>query len=469
MDSSNTKSFPLVVIGAGAGGLVIAIGATKAGKKVLLIEKGNYGGDCTNFGCIPSKSLIASAHAAASIKESKDLGIEVSSQSIQAKRSLSRVREIVAEIRSHEDPDALKKLGLETLTGTAKFEGPHVLRVNDEIIRANQIVIATGSSPFIPPIKGLDTTPFLTNETIFELEEIPKSLVVMGGGPIGCELAQAFLRLGSKVSLIHSHKALLNKEETGAQEVIAAQFKSEGMSLYLNIGVNEVTYHEGQFQIFLENGEKIESEALLVSVGRKPNVSSLNLEAAGVIYTDKGIPVDAYGRTNQSHIWAVGDVIGTPFFTHWAENQARSVLTSLLLPFPFKKKINKDQSIPRVTYTDPEVASIGLSEEEARQKYNIATYTVPLSQVDRAITTGQTEGFVKIVTKKWSSKILGCTIVAPRAGEMLSEVSLAMYADIPLRKLSAVIHPYPTYSGAIRKAADMWLTQTILSLFRRKK
>jgi pyruvate/2-oxoglutarate dehydrogenase complex dihydrolipoamide dehydrogenase (E3) component len=467
--SSNEKSYPIVVIGAGAGGLVIAIGATKAGKKVLLIEKGNYGGDCTNFGCIPSKSLIASGHSAAAIKEGKELGIEVSSQIMQANKSLSRVREIVAEIRSHEDPEALNKLGLETLTGTAKFDGPNILRVNENIIRAKQIVIATGSSPFIPPIKGLDKTPFLTNETIFELKEIPKSLLVMGGGPIGCELAQAFLRLGSKVSLIHSHPELLNKEESIAQEVIAAQFKSEGMSLHLGMSVKEVTYHDGQFQILLENGQKIESEALLVSVGRKPNVSSLNLEAAAVNYTDKGIPVDAYGRTNQSHIWAVGDVVGTPFFTHWAENQARNVLTSLILPFPFKKKINKNQSIPRVTYTDPEVASIGLSEKEANQDYNIATYTVPFSQVDRAITTGQTKGFVKIVTKKWSSKILGCTIVGPRAGEMLGEISLAMYAGISLRKLSALIHPYPTYNGAIRKAADLWLTQTILPIFKRKK
>ena len=274
----------------------------------------------------------------------------------------------------------MNKLGLETLTGLAQFDGPHILRVNDHRIKAEQIVIATGSAPFIPSIKGLDETPFLTNETIFNLKKIPKRLVVIGGGPIGCELAQAFLRLGSEVSLIHSHPALLNKEEFSAQEVITAQFKSEGMSLHLDMRVKEVTYHDGQFQIFLKNGQKIESDGLLVSVGRRPNVSSLNLEAAGVNYTDKGISVDAYGRTNQSHIWAVGDVIGAPFFTHWAENQARSVLTSLILPFFLKKKIDKHQFIPRVTYTDPEVASIGLLEKEASQSYNIATYRVPFSR-----------------------------------------------------------------------------------------
>lgn len=463
------NSYPIVVIGAGAGGLVIAIGATKAGKQVLLIEKGNYGGDCTNFGCIPSKSLIASGHSASAIKEGKALGLEFSSQLIQGHEALSRLRTIVAEIRSHEDPKALNKLGLKTLTGEAKFEGPYVLRVNGEMINAKQIVIATGSSAFIPQIKGLDQTPFLTNETIFELKKIPKSLAVMGGGPIGCELAQAFLRLGSNVSLLHSHPKLLNKEESEAQDIISHQFKKEGMLLYLGLSVKEVSYHQGQFQILLENGQKIDSEVLLVSIGRKPNVSSLNLEAAGVHYTDQGIPVDAYGRTNQSHIWAVGDVIGSPFFTHWAENQARSVLTSLLLPFFLKKKIDKKQSIPRVTYTDPEIASVGLSEIEAKLSYNTATYMVPFSQVDRAITTGRTEGFVKIVTKKWSSKILGCTIVGPRAGEMLGEMTLAMYAGIPLRKLSGLIHPYPTYNLAFRKAADLWLTQTILSIFKRKK
>lgn len=469
MNTSPTKFYPLVVIGAGAGGLVVAVGATKAGKKTLLIEKGNYGGDCTNFGCIPSKSLIASSHSVASIKEGHELGVEISSPFIQADKSLSRVREIVARIRHHEEPEALKKIGLETLTGTAIFKGPNILQIDDHIISAGQIVIATGSSPYIPPIKGLDQTPFLTNESIFDLKKIPQSLVVLGGGPIGSELAQAFLRLGSKVSLIHSHNTILNKEEASASQVVMNRFKNEGMHLYLGVGVKEVHFHNNFFEIVLENGQKIEAEILLVSTGRKPNVSSLNLAAAGVNFSDKGIPVDAYGRTNRSHIWAVGDVVGTPFFTHWAENQARSVLASLLLPFPFKKKINKNQPIPRVTYTDPEVASIGLTEKEAGQKYLIATYFVPFSQVDRAITTGKTQGFIKIVTKKWSSKILGCTIVGPRAGEMLGEISLAMQAGIPLRKLSSLIHPYPTYNGAIRKAADLWLTETILPLFRRKK
>jgi pyruvate/2-oxoglutarate dehydrogenase complex dihydrolipoamide dehydrogenase (E3) component len=461
------KRYPIVIIGAGAAGLVIAIGAAKAGKKILLIEKGNYGGDCTNFGCIPSKSLIASANAAQAIKEGKNFGLEFTPSLLNTSSSLVRTRRIVEEVRFHEDPAALAKMGVITLTGTAIFKDPHRLTVNGKEIFGKQIVIATGSSPFIPPIEGLAATPFLTNETIFDLKEIPASLGIMGGGPIGCELAQAFQRLGSQVCIIHTHEQLLNREGKLAQKSIADQFKKEGIVLHLGSHVQEVQYQNDRFQIVLDQGQRITAHSLLVAVGRRPNVTSLNLAAAGIQYSEKGILVDAYGRTNQSHIWAVGDITGSPFFTHWAENQARSVLTSLLLPF--KKKLDRKQAIPRVTYTDPEIASVGLTEEQAGAIYKIAIYHVPFSSVDRAITTGQTEGFIRIITKKWSSQILGCTIVGPRAGEMLGEISLAMHAKIPLRKLARLIHPYPTYNQAIRKAADLWLTQTLLSCFKRRK
>ncbi len=455
------KNYPLIVIGAGAAGLVIAIGATKAGKKVLLIEKGLYGGDCTNFGCIPSKALIASAHAAHNIKNAKQFGIECASSTFSADGSLKRVQDIVKDVRSHEDPDALAKMGVETLDGEASFVDPHTLNVNGETIFAKQIVIATGSSPFIPQIEGLGTTPFLTNETVFNLSRIPKSMAVLGGGPIGAELAQAFQRLGSKVSLIHSHDTILDREDPLAQEVVAKQLQKDGISLHLNTKPTNIQYVNEKFQI----DPNIETDALVIATGRRPNVSSLQLENAKVLFSEKGISVDAYGRTNQSHIWAVGDVAGAPFFTHFAEHQARAVLTSILLPF--KKKI-KSRQIPRVTFTDPEVASVGLSEEEAAKKHTIASYMVPFSSVDRAITDSREEGFIKIITKKWTSQILGCTIVGPRAGEMIGEVLLAMHAKIPLRKLSSLIHPYPIYNQAIRKAADMWLTQTVLSLFRKK-
>jgi len=469
----NVKKYSIIVIGAGAGGLVIAKGAAKAGKKVLLIEKAHYGGDCTNFGCIPSKSLIASADVAFALRKAKTYGIELNSFSFDATQVLERVRCIVEKVKTTEDPAALSKEGIETITGIAEFIDPHILKVNNLFVSAKKIVIATGSYPFIPSIEGLNETPFLTNETIFLLNSIPKRLIVMGAGPIGCELAQAFSRLGSQVTLIHSHDELLNKEDPIAAQCIQKQFEKEGIKLFLGLRAHKVEFKEQEFFLSFSDPQiaLIKADQLLVAVGRRPNVNDLKLEAAKVHYTEKGIPVDVYGRTNQPHIYGVGDVTGGPLFTHAAENQARSVLTSLLL-LPFKKKLDKRQPVPRVTYTDPELASVGLSEQDTLKRYHpskIAVYYVPLSENDRALTADRTEGFVKIITKKWSSKILGATIVAPRAGEMLCQITTAIHGNIPLRKLASLIHPYPTYSLAIRKAADLWLKQTILPIFMKKR
>ncbi|MFQ5729419.1 MAG: dihydrolipoyl dehydrogenase family protein, partial [Waddliaceae bacterium] len=470
-----TCNYPIIVIGAGAGGLVVAIGAAKAGKKVLLIEKGNYGGDCTNFGCIPSKSLIAAAHVAHALKNEKDYGIEATISKVNYRGALERTRRIVEEVRSHEDPAALAKHGVETLTGTASFKDPHTLNValdNGEIqtVLGENIVIATGSYPFTPDIKGIKSCPYCTNETIFDLEEIPQRLGVIGGGPIGSELAQAFQRLGSKVTIIQHGVHLLSREELETQKVLEEVFTKEGITLLLNCEPLEANHVNGKIQIKFrprpESVEKtIEVDHLLIAVGRRPNIEKLHLEKAGIRTHKQGIEVDNYGRTAQKHIWAVGDVAGHAIFTHVAENEARTVLTNLLLPWPLGSKLDLAQAIPRVTYTDPEVASVGINEEQAIVKYGkntIASYTVPFSEVDRAITTGRTEGLVKVVTKKWSSQILGATIVGPRAGEMLSQLTTAMRAKIPLRKLASLIHPYPTYSLAIRKAADQWLSKTIL-------
>lgn len=473
------KCYPIIVIGAGAAGLVIANGAAKAGKKVMLIEKGNWGGDCTNFGCIPSKSLIASASAAHALRNAKELGVNAEVGPILADASLKRVRSIVTEIRSHEDLEALKKNGVDAVEAAASFIDPHTLLITDasgksQQVHGKQIVIATGSSPFIPPVKGLSQAPFLTNETLFSLKEIPKRLAIMGAGPIGSELAQAMQRLGCSVSLIAKDLPLM-KEDPEVQEVIMQCFKNEGMTIYTDSHTEEVRYSNGEFTLVIQekaSGKtaKIHADALLVSVGRRPNISNLDLSKAGIAFSEKGIPVDRFGRTNHPHIWAIGDATGGPLFTHNAENQARTVLASLLLPFGLKKKLSS-QPIPRVTFTDPEVASIGLSEKEALKLYpasKIAIYTVPYSQVDRAITANRTEGFIKIITKKWSSAILGAAIVGPHAGEMLMQISIAMHAKLPLRKLASIIHPYPTYSLAIRKASDLWLTQTILPSLKKR-
>lgn len=456
--------YNIIVIGAGAGGLVVAIGAAAAKKRVLLVEKGLFGGDCTNFGCIPSKSLISAAHQAHALKTAKEYGIETSPFSFDASGSLERVRKVVQDIRSHEDPAALSKLGVETLQGTASFVDPHTLSIGGKTVKGKHIVIATGSYPVIPPIEGLQETPFLNNETVFDLQEIPKRMIFIGGGPISCELSQAFSRLGSKVTLIASRPSLLGREEPEAQKVILEAFQKEGISLLLGCRTERVSYNK-TFRVEArgKSSQIIEGEALFVGVGRRAHLRELNLDSGKVKHSEEGIPVNAYGQTNQKHIWAIGDVTTSPYFTHYAENQGRAVLTNLLLPFKLKKS---PQPIPRCTFTDPEVASIGLREEECNPK-KVAIYTVPFSEVDRSITTGRTEGFVKVVTKKWSSKIIGASIVGPRAGEMLMELSTAMFAKLPLRKLSNLMHPYPIENLAIRKAADKWLKETIIGAFKK--
>ncbi|MBB64961.1 MAG: mercuric reductase [Waddliaceae bacterium] len=475
----NKTSYSTVVIGAGAGGLVLAVGSAAAGKDILLVERGNYGGDCTNFGCIPSKALIASAHAAYMIKEAKAYGIHTSFEKIDCSAALQRCRNIVEQFRSHETPEVLEKLGVHCLTGEASFLDPHHIEVicsdgNKIKIEGKRFVIATGSHPFIPPISGIEKISYLTNETIFQLEKIPERLAVIGGGPIGVELAQAFQRLGSYVHLIEFMPELLSREAPIAQEILKKQLENEGLQLYLNHESKLLEKSDNGTVIHLESRSDkkrtvIEIDHVLFAVGRRPNLEKLNLPAANIQNNHLGIITDSYGRSSQKHIYAVGDVSSSAQFTHIAENRARSVLTSLLIPGFFQSKIDEKQAIPRVTYTDPELASIGLSESEAHEKYGehkITTYTIPFQQVDRAICEGREEGVLQVVTKKWSSKILGATIVAPRAGEMLNELSLAMHTKTPLRKLAKLIHPYPTYSLAIRKAADLWLKETILGTIR---
>lgn len=467
-----TIDYPIVVIGAGAGGLVVAIGAAKAGKKVLLIEKGTYGGDCTNFGCVPSKSLIASAEIAHALSSHQNFGIEANVSDIQTAGVLKRTRSIVERFKKTEGPEVLSSHGVDTLTGTASFIDPYTLEVTfsegrTSIIRGQKIILATGSAPVIPKIEGLKDVPYLTNETIFSLTEIPKHLAVIGGGPIGTELAHAFKRLGADVTLIQHAPHLLMREEPEAQKIMESTLKAEGVNLLLQHetlkvenGIN-LTIHDHCAHKDIQ--QKVSH--LLVATGRSPSLKSLNLEAAGIKTHKRGICIDHFGRTKIKHIWAIGDVTGGPLFTHMAEAAGRRVLQNLIAPRIFWKKEQQPLLVPRVTYTDPEVAAIGLTETAAHEKFGkkkIAVYSLPFNEVDRAVCAGREEGVIKVVTKKWSSQILGATIVAPRAGEMLMELAVAIEHKIPLRKLSSVIHPYPIYSRAIRKAADQWLSKTIL-------
>ena len=459
--------YKYVVIGAGAGGLVVAIGLAKAKRKVLLIEKNLFGGDCTNFGCIPSKTLIASSKIIHLVKKSKEFGIDLDIKNIDTTDVLKRVRDKIEKVRSKEDEKALSEIGIDVLKAKASFLNENTivaedLRGNKTEIFAKKIILATGSTPNILKIEGLDKTPYHTNETIFNLEKTPKSLTIIGAGAIGCELAQAFQMLGSKVNLIDISSNILINEEVQASNLLKEIFLNEKISLHLNTSIEKINYDNSNFEIFLKD-KTIKSEQLLLAVGRTPAIEELNLKKANIKHSKNKIFIDCYGRTNKKHIFAIGDAVGPPYFTHVAEHMARSVLTTLLIPF-IKKKFSI-ANLPRVTFTTPEIASIGLSEENAIKKYtkkHIATYFVDLSEDDRALCEEEKKGFVKIVTLKWSSKILGATIVANRAGEMLSEIYLSMNKNIKLRSLSNIIHPYPTYNLAIRKAADKYLTETLL-------
>ena len=463
-----------VIIGAGASGLVIAKGLVRAKKQVIIIEKGAFGGDCTNFGCIPSKTLIASSKVANSISNAKNFGLEGIKPSFSADLALEQVRQMVQRFKATEDVDALKELGIQTIKGHARFLDPHTLDVEKEDgikeqIKADKIIIACGSSPIIPDIEGLDKDNFLTNETVFDLKTVPKELVILGGGPIGCELAQAYQRLGSIVTILHKHERLFDKGSSRVSPIILETFKKEGIKVIFNANLKKIEKGFRKQQLIYEDNitmqeRTLNCDKLLIAIGRRPNVVDLDLEKAGIQYSEKGIYVDEYGRTNMPHVLACGDVTGRPFFTHLAENRARGILVNLLLPFGLKKKLQILQPIPRVTYTDPEVASIGLHPDRAKEVFGekkIASYYVPMSEVDRAICERREEGFIEITTRRWSSQIIGATIVAPRAGEMLMQISTAMQSKIPLRKFTNLIHPYPVFNLGIRKAADMWLMTTI--------
>ncbi len=464
--------YDVIVIGAGAAGLVVSNGLAAAKKKVLMIEKGLFGGDCTNYGCIPSKALIASSKVAHSVKSAKKFGLSLKDISFTADEAFIRTQQIVSSVRSHEDEKALNKKGVHTFKGVASFIDKNTIKAisasgDEKQFSAKKIVISTGSHPITPDIPGLKSTPFLNNESIFSLEKIPSSIHFLGGGPISIELALALSKLGSKVTVIQSSKHILNREDPCAREIIEHVFMQEGITICKNTSLKSVSYQNNQFELELFNKEtnksnKHISEALFIGTGRMPSLDKLQLDNGGIIHSDKGISVDSFGRTNIKSIYAIGDSIGPPFFTHLAETHGRVVLQNLILPF--KTKIPKGP-YPRVTFTEPEIASFGFNERDAIEKYSekkLQIYHFSLCDLDRAITDSSEEGFVKVITKKWSSKIIGATIVAPRAGEMIQELILAKESNITFRKLKNQIHPYPTYSRAIRQTSDLYLKDVIL-------
>lgn len=449
--------YNLVVIGGGTAGLVAAAGAAGLGAKVALIERSLMGGDCLNTGCVPSKAVIRSARAAYDVREAWRFGVQGQISQIDFATTMERMRQIRATISPHDSFERFKSLGVDVYQGSARFVNAQHIEVGGQRLNFKKALIATGARAKIPDIPGLASVDYLTNENVFNLTTLPQRLICVGGGPIGCELAQAFHRLGSKVTLIHQGSHLLPREDPEAAAVVQQAFGEEGIELVLDAEIQEVLQNSAGTTVHYKQGGKFQTvvaDALLLATGRQPNVHGLALEQAGVRFSERGVEVNDYLQTTNPHIFAAGDVCLDWKFTHAADFASRIVLQNAL--FMGRKKLS-DLVMPWCTYTDPEVAHVGLSAAEAQARgLAVDVYTKPLAEVDRAMADGETRGFVKVITAKGSDRILGATLVARHGGEMLGELTLAIQHKIGLGKIASVIHPYPTQAEAIRHLGDQY-------------
>lgn len=458
-----TGRYDLVVIGAGTAGLVVAAGAAGLGAKVALIEKHLMGGDCLNVGCVPSKCIISSSRVAALMRSPQAYGIQPPAEvEVDFPAVMERMRRLRSGISHVDSAPRFSGLGVNVFLGAGRFIDSSTIEVGDQRLTFKKAVIATGARASTPSIPGLAEAGYLTNETVFNLTDRPGTLAVIGGGPIGCELAQAFRRLGSEVILFHKNAHILDKEDVDAAEIVQQRFVQEGIQLVLNAQLERVeTQGDRKLIHYTMDGQPqtVMVDAILVGAGRSPNVEGLNLEAVGVQYDRrKGVQVNDYLQTTNPRIFAAGDICMDWKFTHAADAAARIVIKNTLFsPFGLGKYKLSGLIMPWATYTDPEIAHVGLYEHQAKAKgIELATFTIHFKDVDRAITEGETEGFAKIHVRKGSDEIVGATIVASHAGDLISEITLAMVNKVGLGKISSVIHPYPTQAEAIKKAADAY-------------
>ncbi len=451
--------YNLVVVGGGTAGLVTAAGAAGLGAKVALVERHFLGGDCLNTGCVPSKALLGAARAVDQVRNAAEWGIHFSgTPEVRFEEVMERMRRTRASISPHDSAARFQSLGVDVFFGEARFQSTDRLMVGESTeLRFRKAVIATGARPTIPAIPGLDQVPFLTNETLFQLTALPKRLAVIGAGPIGCEMAQAFARFGSSVSLIETGHGILPREERDAAQAVQQRLERDGVRLFCCGKSLRITKGKDGSRIQLSSHEVEQDlvvDQILVATGRTPNVEGLGLENAGVEWNPKGVTVDDHLRTTQRTIFACGDVCSRFQFTHAADFMARIVLQNAL--FLGRAKAS-GLVIPWCTYTSPELARVGLSSKEAEERgIPITTYTHEMSKVDRAILEGETEGFVRVHLQRGKDRIVGATAVGSNAGEMISEITLAMRANLGLRTIGSTLHPYPTRSEAIRKLGDLY-------------
>ena len=462
--------YNLVVIGGGTAGLVSAAGAAGLGARVALIERNLLGGDCLNVGCVPSKGMIRAARAAYDARNGSEFGVRLDCQpKIAFAAAMERMRRLRAGISAHDSAQRFKKLGIDVYIGNGRFVGPSAVEVGDKRLEFNRAVIATGARAADLPVPGLKEAGYLTNETVFTLTALPRRIAVIGAGPIGCELAQSFARFGSEVYLIEAVHGIMPNEDPDASEIVRRSLmERDGIKLMCCGKELKISKADGGKRLTLDSHENhydISVDEILVGGGRKPNLENLGLEAAGVEYTAQGVTVDDRLRTTNGKIFAAGDVCSRYKFTHAADAMARIVIANAL--FMARRKVI-DLVIPWCTYTDPEVAHVGYYEKDARAAgFDVATITESLDHVDRAILDGEAEGFARVHYDKKTGKILGGTIVARHAGEMLGELTLAMVAKQSMTVLSSTIHSYPTQVEVLRKIGDAYMRTKLTPMVKR--
>jgi len=464
------RGYNLVVIGAGTAGLVTAAGAAGLGAKVALIERDLMGGDCLNVGCVPSKALIRCARAVADARDAGRFGVRINGAiEVDFPAIMERMRRLRAGISRHDSAERFRDLGIDVFLGAGRFTGRATIEVGGKTLHFAKACVATGARAVVLPISGLADSGALTNETIFSLTELPARLAVIGAGPIGCELAQAFARFGSQVTLLEAQPQILTREDRDAARRIEQALVKDGVILNCCCKIASIR-RDGDTKViaFEDDCPDLHVDDILLGVGRAPNVQSLGLEAAGVECDErKGVHVDDRLRTTNRNIFAAGDVCFPHKFTHTADAMARIVIQNALF---FGRAKTSALTIPWCTYTDPEIAHVGLYVHEAEAKgLAVDTFTIEMADVDRAILEGETEGFLKVHVKKGTDKILGATLVARHAGDMISEITLAMVAGTGLSTIAGTIHPYPTQAEVIKKAGDAYsrtrLTPRVKKLF----
>lgn len=450
--SQHLNRYDVITIGGGAAGLVTSAGAAGLGARVALIEHKRLGGECLWTGCVPSKALIAAARAAAAVRDAGRFGIRTSAPEVDFAAVMNWVRSAQATIEPHDSPERFRSLGVEVMQGTAHFVAPGRIHVDGREISGRHIVIATGSRPAVPRIEGLDQVPYHTNETIFGIEQQPASMIVLGGGPVGVELAQAFVMLGTRVTIVEAAPRILLHEDEELSARLHQRLTDAGITILTGSRVLRVANADGRVQLDTDTAGPIDAELLLVATGRVANLETLDVEAGGVVVRDGALLLDDRLRTTAPNTWAAGDVTGAPRFTHVADYQARLVLRNAL--FPFTSRARYDH-IPAVTFTDPEIAHVGLTEQEARNRHGnrVRVWSREYAELDRAVADGRRFGMVKLVANA-NGRLLGAHVLGAGADNLIAELTLALRHGITLDRIANTSHAYPTYAEAVRQAAE---------------